>query len=225
MTPTSKVREIFASNLRRLLAESGKKQADLAKYLGITNASVNDWVRGKKMPRIDKIDKICAFFVVNRSALMGSPGEPEKNSHAFDVTQLKNYAGKAEKFLRVPVIGTVKCGPNGFAYQYLEDVETIPDDGSHSDIVAFRCSGDSMSGLGIFDGDIAFVHLQPEVDSGDLAVVVVDGEEGMLKRVVVKPGLLLLESANASYPTRVFAGEETNIVRIVGRVLWVKKVF
>lgn len=210
----------FVQRLTALLEDRGMKQADLAKISGIRASSISDWLSEKYIPKQDKIAVLAKALNVSPAWLMGY-GE----DNDFDVTRLKNYAGKAERFLRVPVIGTVKCGPNGFAYQYLDDMETLPDDGSHSDIVAFRCSGDSMNGLGIFDGDIAFVHLQPEVDSGSLAVVVVDGEEGMLKRVIVNPGMLLLESANASYPTRVFTGEEMNEVRIVGLVLWVKKVF
>lgn len=209
-----------AAHIKELRNEKGLSQKELGEQLGFDRSLVTKYESGRVSQSAEFARKMSDMFGVSMDYILG-----KTENRNFDVTRLSNYAGKAEKFLRVPVIGTVKCGPNGFAYQYLDGMETLPDDGSHSDIVAFRCHGDSMTGLGIFEGDIAFVHIQPEVESGELAVVVVDGEEGMLKRVIRHGDTLLLESANAAYPTRVFTGREMSIVRIVGKVLWVKKVF
>lgn len=209
-----------AAHIKELRNEKGLSQKELGEQLGFDRSLVTKYESGRVSQSAEFARKMSDMFGVSIDYILGKT--EERN---FDVTRLSNYTGKAEKFLRVPVIGTVKCGPNGFAYQYLDGMETLPDDGSHSDIVAFRCRGDSMTGLGIFEGDIAFVHIQPEVESGELAVVAVDGEEGMLKRVIRHGDTLLLESANAAYPTRVFTGSEMSTVRIVGKVLWVKKTF
>lgn len=209
-----------AQHIKQLRLERGLTQEQLAEQLGLSRVTVTKYESGSITPSVPFAKKMAALFGVSTDYIFGRT--EERN---FDPSSLSNYAGRPDRYIRVPVIGTVKCGPDGFAYQYLDGMETLPDDGSHSDIVAFRCRGDSMTGLGIFEGDIAFVHIQPEVESGELAVVVVDGEEGMLKRVIRHGDTLLLESANAAYPTRVFTGREMSIVRIVGKVLWVKKVF
>ena len=71
----------------------------------------------------------------------------------------------------------------------------------------------------ICEGDLALVHLQPDVESGELAVVVIDGEEGMLKRVIKREGALILQSFNASVEPRIVVGEALNDVMIVGKVV------
>lgn len=53
----------------------------------------------------------------------------------------------------------------------------------------------------------------------DLAVVVIDGEEGMLKRVLKREGTLILQSFNASVEPRIVVGEALNDVMIVGKVV------
>lgn len=68
----NKIDELIAQNLVRLLREKNRTQLELAEYLGVTQATVSNWCNGIKMPRMDKIDRICAFFDVNRSYLMSA---------------------------------------------------------------------------------------------------------------------------------------------------------
>lgn len=67
---------IFADNLTRLLKEKGAKAIDLAKFLGVSKVSVSEWVHGKKLPRMDKVDKMCVFFNCTRSDLIDEKREP-----------------------------------------------------------------------------------------------------------------------------------------------------
>lgn len=75
---------------------------------------------------------------------------------------------------------------------------------------------------GIAEGDLALVRRMPDVESGTLAVVV-NGDEGVIKRVIKKPGIIELHSFNPYYPVRIIKGEELEIVRIVGKVLETKR--
>lgn len=54
--------EIFSNNLRNQLAAQRKTQADLSKFLGVTETSVSRWVNGFAMPRPKMIDSICIFL-------------------------------------------------------------------------------------------------------------------------------------------------------------------
>ena len=70
MIDETKIRQVFTKNLNRFLSEKQVPQNELAKYLGVSNTTINNWVKGYKMPRMDKIDKICSFFSINRSDLL-----------------------------------------------------------------------------------------------------------------------------------------------------------
>ena len=60
----------IGERLARRLAIAGKSQVDLAVYMNTSQASVSNWVNGVKIPRMDKIDKICEFLKCNRSDLL-----------------------------------------------------------------------------------------------------------------------------------------------------------
>ena len=119
--------------------------------------------------------------------------------------------------------GAVRCGVGGLAYEYIDEYITVDDKYRPEEIVAFRAVGDSMEGEEIHDGNICLVHLQEDVEDGAIAVVVINGEEGTLKRVRKQPNMIILEAANPAYSPRVFAGEDANNVRIVGRVIEVRQ--
>lgn len=64
--------DIVAGNIMKLLNWSNRSQADLAKYMNVSQTAVSNWCNGIKMPRMDKIDKICEFFGVNRTELFNN---------------------------------------------------------------------------------------------------------------------------------------------------------
>jgi len=61
---------IIANNISHHLSRCGKTQVDLADYMNVSQATVSNWCKGIKLPRMDKIDKICDFFHIKRSELM-----------------------------------------------------------------------------------------------------------------------------------------------------------
>lgn len=54
--------ELFGENLRNQLVVKNKTQADIARHLKITEASVSRWVNGLSVPRANMIDKLCLFL-------------------------------------------------------------------------------------------------------------------------------------------------------------------
>lgn len=53
---------IFSSNLKREMEEAGKTRMDICNALGFSYYTVTDWVKGKKMPRMDKVEKLAKYF-------------------------------------------------------------------------------------------------------------------------------------------------------------------
>lgn len=54
--------EIFGENLRDMLIAKNKTQADLKRYLKVTDTSVSRWANGLAMPRPAMIDRICVYL-------------------------------------------------------------------------------------------------------------------------------------------------------------------
>ena len=73
---------IVAANLRRLMYEKGVTQTDMAKALGFTKQSVSHWMNGEHLPRMAKIDKICAYLGCKRSDLL----EVDKTRKTREIT-------------------------------------------------------------------------------------------------------------------------------------------
>ena len=55
-------KEIFSTNLNRKMEEAGKSRNDICEALGFSYFTVTDWVKGKKMPRMDKVEKLAKYF-------------------------------------------------------------------------------------------------------------------------------------------------------------------
>ena len=67
-------KETFAKNLLYYLEWSGKNQKEVAEAIGVTPASLNEWIKGKKYPRIDKIEMLARYFGILKSDLIEDKG-------------------------------------------------------------------------------------------------------------------------------------------------------
>lgn len=72
--------EIFSKNLRYYMEKNSVSQNELARYLKVSPTSVNNWYNGYKTPRMDKVDRICKYFNINRSDLMEEHKDNKKES-------------------------------------------------------------------------------------------------------------------------------------------------
>lgn len=213
MSDTEKLREIFKSNLNRLLDSKGATQKSLAAYMQVSTATVNEWKKGRKIPRMDKIDKLCAYFMVKRSDLL----EP--------------YAGRRVPAIhagyKIPVLGNVAAGTpinaveEILGYQYLED--TYKDDGCS--YFALRIQGRSMEPT-IMDGDTVIVRQQSSVDNGEIAIVLVDGEDATAKEIKENAdGITLIGHNTTVYTPHFYSVQEVHDlpIQIIGRVIEVRR--
>ncbi len=79
-------KEVFAKNLRYYLERSGKQQKELAEIVGVSAPTINDWIKGKKYPRIDKIEILADYFGIMKSDLI------EEKTQDHREMQMKNDA-------------------------------------------------------------------------------------------------------------------------------------
>ena len=73
-------KEIMAKNLKFYIERSGKSQKELAELVGVAASTFNDWVKGKKYPRIDKIEILSNYFGILKSDLIEDKEEMHKKN-------------------------------------------------------------------------------------------------------------------------------------------------
>ena len=203
---------MFPNRLELLLSKKNMSKADFLHEFNLGKNSFSDWKRRGNSPNGDILAKIADYFGVSTDYLLGKTNIP----HNIGLFPLGNTK-------MVEVIGEVKAGYNGIAFE--EHLGFEPADVENpAEYRFFKVKGDSMSPK-IEHGDFALVKLQSDVDSGDIAVAVYDGEVGTVKKVIKTDNAIILQPLNPNYETKIYTGIELQQVHIVGRVMEIKRKF
>lgn len=206
MTTEEKIRKVFSHNLSKLLKERNSTQLDLAHFMNVSNTTVNNWVNGYKMPRMDKIDRICVFLGINRTALLTETPPP--------IPQFDNIHQVAP--VKIPILGRIACGEPIFEAEdfqgYTDFISKI-----HVDFCLIA-QGDSMIGARIHDGDVVFIRQQPEVENGEIAAVSIN-DEVTLKRIYIYDNQIVLNAENPKYAPMIYSLDQIESFRILGKAV------
>lgn len=83
-------KQIFGNNLAYYVEKSGRSQRELADELGVASSTFNDWVKGRKYPRIDKIEQLANIFGILKSDLIEEKTEKstERDGLSKEMTEL-----------------------------------------------------------------------------------------------------------------------------------------
>lgn len=180
-------------NIKKLREKLGWSQEELAEKVGYTDrSSIAKIEAGKVDLQQSKIAAFAAALSVSPAQLMGID-----NTFPSNITPLPQMR-------EWPVLGATACG-TPLHREMLDETVLAPDD-IKADVV-FRCIGDSMINARIFDGDAVFIRLQPEVESGQIAVVRIE-DEYTLKRVYVWGDYVELRAENPKFSAIILRGEE-----------------
>lgn len=129
---------------------------------------------------------------------------------------------------KVPVLGKVVAGLPISAYEDILGFEEItPEMAAQGEHYALRVTGDSMYPQ-ICDGDIVLVRVQSDVESEDVAVVFVNGDEATLKKVKKDDkGITIYGFNSAVYEPHFFTNEEIEKlpITISGKVVELRRSF
>lgn len=209
-------KQVFSKNLKKYTDSSGKTQKELAEIVGVTAPTFNEWIKGKKFPRIDKVQKLADYFGIQKSDLIEDKSASEHQAGNEPLQFFDNLFPIESK--RFPLLGEIACGKPIVANEerelYVEAGASIRAD------FCLRARGNSMIGARIHDGDIVFIQKQDMVQDGEIAAVIID-DEATLKRVNYYPerDLLILKAENSHYEDLIYSGEELNHIRILGRAV------
>lgn len=138
----------------------------------------------------------------------------EQLSKMISLRPLPSNVALLNQMQKIPLVGQIACGTPILAEQNIDDYIDLP--GHIRADFALTCKGESMIGAGIRTGDIVYIRKQEEVENGQIAAVMVGGDEATLKRVYTKPGVVQLVAENPNIAPAVFIGEEAEQIHIIG---------
>ena len=189
----------FAQNLCSIMEKRQMRAADLSRATGLSKARISQYMHGIYTPKSDALDAISAALGVSREELCG--GRESSLPYKF-----------------MPMLGSISCGVPVFIEQ--EVGERIITDASIDADFCLIAKGDSMKNARIYNGDVVFLKSCEMVENGEIAAVVID-DEATLKRVYYYPneGKIMLIPENPKYQPLIYAGEEMQGIRIIGRAV------
>ncbi|AFZ68432.1 transcriptional repressor LexA [Deinococcus peraridilitoris] len=133
----------------------------------------------------------------------------------YGLLQLTRQGARVAGMLSgVPVVGRVAAGQPILAEQNIErEIDRVRDLLRLGDQDFFlRVQGDSMTGAGIHDGDLVAICASAEVLDGEIAAVILPGENtGTLKRFYRQGERVLLRSENDHYEPMEFPAEDVQV--------------
>lgn len=199
--------------IKHLREKGNMTLEELAQKVGVSASTILRYETGNiKNLRRDKIKNLADALNTTPAYLMGWEDEEKEN----EIYKYKNiHPIELKKF---PLLGEIACGEPVFC---VEDRESYVLAGA--DIKADFClkaKGDSMINARILDGDIVFIRKQPSVENGEIAAVIID-DEATLKRVYYDKSnnYLQLIAENPRYSPMVYANEQLETVRILGKAI------
>ena len=205
--------EEIKNRISYALKQNRMTPLELSQKTGIPKSSISQYMSGYSKPKSDRIYLICDALGVNETWLLGYDVPMEKDNK----TKLHNEV----RGIKIPVLGSVVAGIPIEAIEEIIDYEEISEQlAKTGEFFALRIKGDSMEPR-MYDGDVVIVRKQEEVDSGDVAIVLVNGDEATVKRVKIDDNGIMMIPFNPKYTPWYYTAEECEYlpVRILGKVV------
>lgn len=194
------------NRLKELCAKKGILQKDLAKIVGRAPSAISGWATGKFEIDNDSLFILSDYFGVSIDYILGKTSAPTPR----------------KKGVKIPVLGEVAAGIPLDAIEDIIDYEEIPEDlAKTGDFFGLRIKGDSMSPR-MLDGDVVIVRKQNDVESGEIAIVLVNGDSATCKKVVKHDnGITLIANNPAVYEPHFFTMQEVDTlpIKVIGKVV------
>lgn len=206
----------FYDRVNELCIKKGMSVTALALELGFSKGTPSNWKTMTQPPRAKNLKKIADFFGVSPEYLLS---EPIDDSTEPPVPKNKG--------VKIPVLGKVQAGIPVEAVEEILDYEEIPESmARHGDYFGLIIRGDSMFPKMVED-DVVIVRKQSNCDSGDIAVILVNGEDATVKKIKKTANGISLIPLNPAFDIVHYSNSEIeNLpVSIVGKVVELRRKF
>lgn len=165
-----------------LTQEEFRQQFNARFHRSHTPSAISRFENDKRIPETSALIDFADFYNVSVDYLLGHAEETPAPSARPESSQSARKKG-----VRIPVLGRVVAGIPIEAVQEYDDWEEIPEEmARRGEYFALRVTGDSMKPA-ICNGDVIIVRIQPDVDTEQIAVVGVNGNEATVKKIIKDP--------------------------------------
>lgn len=211
--------ETTVIRIKEIAHSRGIKMKNLTAQLGVRDNYFTDCKnKGIDIPD-ELLKKVAVLLDTSVEYLKGESDDPRFSLKMVGMTILP-YSDKMPR----PVFGHASAGLGVLAQQETLGYEAADPEYASDDYFWLQVDGDSMAPT-INDKDLVLVERGAPMESGNIMVVIVDDEEGYVKKVSIEDDTLTLHSFNPYYPPMVFGGSELSRIRCVGRVVELKRKF
>ena len=196
------------TNLKYYRTKKGLDQLEIARQIGVSKQAYSNYELGKRQASHEILVKLARILDTSVDNLLtGSPALSE----AEPLPTVNTY--------QIPVFESVSAGFGAYADDRICEYMPlfITSDAEARETICVRVRGSSMYPR-IEDGALIQVHKQDYADNGQIVVMLIDGEEAVVKRYFCDTAraVVRLESYNPEYPPRVFRGAEIERLKILG---------
>ena len=196
--------------LRKAIKEKGYNINRLSTESGIPYSTIKSMVeRDLKNASIDNVIKICGILGISVEDLV-TIGVPDNMTHV------------GGKEAMIPLIGDISCGDPITAVENITGYIAEPASRLPSGVLFYlKAKGNSMS-PNIEDGSLVLIREQADVENGEVAAVLLDGDtRATLKRVKKDGRNIILIPDNREYPPIIV--NQDNPARIIGKAMRVTR--
>lgn len=197
--------------ITKLRKDRDLQQKEVAEAIGMNRIVLNRIELGKRPLRDDEAVALADYFHVTTDYLLKGK------------TASQDASGRG---VRIPVLGRVVAGIPIDAIEEILDWEEIPREmAATGDFFALQVKGASMEPT-LRDGDVVIVKKQPTVDSGDIAIVLVNGNDATIKEIKESPaGITLIGHNVAVFTPHFYSNKEIEElpVRVIGKAVEVRR--
>jgi repressor LexA len=199
----------FGLILKDLRIKNNITQIELAKCLGVSRSAISLYELGLREPYYKFLRAVADYFDVSMDYLLDK-----------DRSDIKQSASNSEiDIISVPIVGRVPAGIPAIPIEEIEDYFPLPASLVHKDDCVFglKIKGDSMTDIGIDNGDIVLVKKRETAENGQTVIALIDGEEVTCKRFYKLEKKICLEPANSKY--KALSPQNVEIIGIVFKVI------
>lgn len=209
----------MTNNLKYYRKKSGKTQAQLSEFLGMSLNAYGHYETGRRQITPDKLAKLADLYGVSVDDLIGR-GEAENIGR--QIQEVPEIVPEDE--VMIPLVASLRCGPGSYGepFSYIKD---IPIPSSYvrrwgDGLQAIIAVGESMSPT-IIPGDLCICRPGDAWESGNVVSVNADDSD-MIKRIFrTADGGIDLRSDNPAFEPLHYTAEDLSQerVHVLGRVL------
>lgn len=197
--------------IRALRRAAHLSQEELGARVGVQKAAIHKYESGLVVNlKRSTMEKLAAALNTTPAYLLGLDEMPLPTAQPYHPTH------------SIPILGRIAAGLPIYAEQNIEGY-TYTDLNGGAEYFALRVSGDSMNAIGINDGYLIIVRRQDEVENGEVAVVLVGGEDATVKRFYATNSTITLmpQSTNPAHQPQIYDPAKTPI-QVLGKVVKVE---